>query len=143
MQLEKEWKYMVTMYSRSCAALDQAKDALSKVSQDDAYLDLACFLTQQSVEFLMKAILLEYGMAYDKTHDILTLLELLRDIDFEFEQEDSLELLAATITDWEESSRYGKGIRTGVQTIQRVHNIYASMNEAFLQKLEENNKKDN
>lgn len=134
---------MVTMYSRSCVALDQAKDALSKVSQDDAYLDLACFLTQQSVEFLMKAILLEYGMAYDKTHDILTLLELLRDIDFEFEQEDSLELLAATITDWEESSRYGKGIRTGVQTIQRVHNIYASMNEAFLQKLEENNKEDN
>lgn len=134
---------MVTMYSRSCAALDQAKDALSKVSRDDAYLDLACFLTQQSVEFLMKAILLEYGMAYDKTHDILTLLELLRDIDFEFEQEDSLELLAATITDWEESSRYGKGIRTGVQTIQRVHNIYASMNEAFLQKLEENNKEDN
>ena len=131
---------MVTMYSRSCAALDQAKDALSKVSRDDAYLDLAYFLTQQSVEFLMKAILLEYGMAYDKPHDILTLLELLRDIDFEFEQEDSLELLAATITDWEESSRYGKGIRTGVQTIQRVHNIYASMNEAFLQKLEETNK---
>lgn len=134
---------MVTMYSRSCAALDQAKDALSKVGKDDAYLDLACFLTQQAIEFLMKAILLEYGMAYDKTHDILALLDLLRSIDFEFEQEDSLELLATTITDWEESSRYGKGIRTGVQTVQRVHNIYVSMNEAFLQRVEANNRGEN
>ena len=91
----------------------------------------------------MKAILLEYGMAYDKTHDILALLDLLRSIDFEFEQEDSLELLATTITDWEESSRYGKGIRTGVQTVQRVHNIYVSMNEAFLQRVEANNRGEN
>jgi hypothetical protein len=45
---------------------------------------------------------------------------------------DSLELLTSTITDWEESSRYGKGVRTTVQTIQRVHNIYESMNKAFL-----------
>lgn len=130
---------MVTMYSRSCAALDQAKDALNKVGRDDAYLDLACFLTQQAMEFLMKAILLEHGIVYDKTHDILELLELLHSVNFEFEQEHSLELLATTITDWEENSRYGKGIRTGVQTVQRVHNIYKSMNVAFLQKVEENN----
>lgn len=130
---------MVTMYNRSCVAVEQAKDALNKVGRDDAYLDLACFLTQQAIEFLMKAILSEYGVAYDKTHDILALLELLRSINFEFEQEDSLELLATTITDWEESSRYGKGIRTGVQTVQSVHNIYKSMNAAFLQKVEENN----
>ena len=130
---------MVTMYSRACVALEQAKDALNKVDRDDAYLDLACFLTQQAIEFLMKAILSEHGIVYGKTHDILELLELLRSINFEFEQEDSLELLAATITDWEESSRYGKGIRTGVQTVQRVHNIYNNMNEAFLQRAEENN----
>ena len=52
MLLGKGLKFMVTMYSRACVALEQAKDAL--------------------------------------------------------------ELLAATITDWEESSRYGKGIRTVV-----------------------------
>lgn len=56
----------------------------------------------------------------------------MEDIPFEFEKQDALELLSSTITDWEESSRYGKGIRTTVQTIQRVHNIYDSMNEAFL-----------
>ncbi|MEE1304726.1 MAG: hypothetical protein U0K68_06200 [Agathobacter sp.] len=34
---------------------------------------------------------------------------------------------------------YGKGVRTTVQTIQRVHNIYESMNTAFLQTQEKNN----
>ena len=100
---------MSTMYSRSVAMLSQAKNALLSVQEDDAFLDVACFETQQAVEFLIKAILL------------------------------ALELLSSTITDWEESSRYGKGIRTTVQTIQRVHNIYDSMNEAFLKTQEENN----
>ena len=44
-----------------------------------------------------------------------------------------------TITDWEESSRYGKGIRTTVQTVQRVHNIYRNINEEFLRRQAENN----
>lgn len=60
--------------------------------------------------------------------DIRYLLVLLEEIPFTFEKQEALELLASTITDWEESSRYGKGVRTTVQTIQRVHNIYESMN---------------
>jgi HEPN domain-containing protein len=120
------------MYSRSVAMLRQAKNALLSVSKDDAYLDVACFETQQAVEFLIKAVLLENGVPYDKSHDIRYLVTLLDNIQFSFEKKDSLELLASTITDWEESSRYGKGVRTTVQTIQRVHNIYESMNKAFL-----------
>ena len=130
---------MSTMYSRSVAMLSQAKNALLSVQEDDAFLDVACFETQQAVEFLIKAILLENGIPYDKSHDISYLLSLLEDIPFEFEKQDALELLPSTITDWEESSRYGKGIRTTVQTIQRVHNIYDSMNEAFLKTQEDNN----
>lgn len=124
---------MSTMYSRSVAMFQQSKNALKKVSEDDAYLDVACFETQQSLEFLMKAILLENGIGYDKSHDIRYLLFLLEETKFEFEKKDTLELLADTITDWEEGSRYGKGVRTTVQTVQRVHNIYKSMNEAFLE----------
>ena len=48
-------------------------------------------------------------------------------------------MLADTITDWEESSRYGKGIRTTIQTIQRIHNIYHSMNDAFIETQAKNN----
>jgi HEPN domain-containing protein len=127
------------MYSRSVAMLRQAKNALLSVSEDDAYLDVACFETQQAVEFLIKAVLLENGVPYDKSHDIRYLVTLLDNIQFSFEKKDSLELLASTITDWEESSRYGKGVRTTVQTIQRVHNIYESMNKAFLKTQEINN----
>lgn len=55
---------MGTMYSRSVVMLRQSKDALKRVTEDDAYLDAACFETQQALEFLMKAILLENGVAY-------------------------------------------------------------------------------
>jgi HEPN domain-containing protein len=127
------------MYSRSVAMLEQSKNALTKASEDEAVLDVACFETQQAVEFLIKAILLENGIAYPKSHDIRFLLSLLEQVNFSFEKMDSLDLLADTITDWEENSRYGKGVRTTVQTVQRVHNIYRSMNEAFLETQEKNN----
>ena len=130
---------MSTMYSRSVAMLEQSKNALGKVNEDEAYLDVACFETQQAVEFLIKAILLENGIAYDKTHDIRYLASLLDEIGFEFDKKDALELLSDTITDWEESSRYGKGIKTTVQTVQRIHNIYNSLNDAFLETQEKNN----
>jgi HEPN domain-containing protein len=119
--------------------LKQAKNALSCISEDEAYLDVACFETQQAIEFLIKAILLENGVPYDKSHDIRYLLTLLEDIPFEFDKMEALDLLADTITDWEESSRYGKGVRTTVQTVQRVHNIYNSLNDAFLKTQEINN----
>ena len=128
---------MSTMYSRSVAMLRQAKNAILSVSEDDAFLDVACFETQQAVEFLI-----ENGIPYDKSHDIRYLLVLLEEIPFTFEKQEALELLASTITDWEESSRYGKGVRTTVQTIQRVHNIYESMNQAFLKTQEQNNAED-
>lgn len=128
---------MSTMYSRSVAMLRQAKNAILSVSEDDAFLDVACFETQQAVEFLI-----ENGIPYDKSHDIRYLLVLLEEIPFTFEKQEALELLASTITDWEESSRYGKGVRTTVQTIQRVHNIYESMNQTFLKTQEKNNAED-
>lgn len=124
---------MSTMYSRSVAMLRQSKNALLSAGEDEAYLDVACFETQQAVEFLIKAVLLENGKPYDKSHDIRYLIELLAEIPFEFDKQEALELLASTITDWEESSRYGKGVKTTIQTVQRVHNIYESLNQAFIE----------
>ena len=130
---------MSTMYNRSLVMFEQSKNALGKIADDDAYLDVACFEAQQAIEFLMKAILMEYGIPYNRTHDIRYLLNLLIETGFEFDKQDSLDLLADTITNWEQGSRYGKGIRVSVQTVQRVHNIYLSLNEAFLKIQEKNN----
>ncbi|WP_405379633.1 HEPN domain-containing protein [Phascolarctobacterium sp.] len=129
---------MSTMYSRSVVMLDQAKTALSKVADDDAYLDAACFETQQAIEFLLKAVLMDNGVPYDKSHDIRYLLSLVDQTGFTFDKHDTLDLLADTITDWEEHSRYGKGVRTSVQTVQRVHNVYKSINDAYLRIQEKN-----
>jgi hypothetical protein len=63
---------------------------------------------------------------------------LLESIPFEFDKKEALDLLSDTITDWEEGSRYGKGVRTTVQTVQRVHNIYKSLNDAFLNTQDKN-----
>ena len=130
---------MSTMYSRSAVMMSQAQNALGKVSEDEAYLDIACFETQQALEFLIKTILQENGTAFPKTHDIRFLLELLAETGLEFDRKDELEMLADTVTDWEENSRYGKGVRTSVQTIKRVHNIYYSLNRAFIESQAENN----
>ena len=130
---------MSTMYSRSVAMFEQSKKALSSINIDDAYIDIACFETQQAIEFLIKAILLENGVEYSKTHDIRYLLSLLEQTGFEFEKMEALDTLADTITDWEQSSRYGKGIRTTEQTIKRIHNIYINMNETFIETQERNN----
>ena len=132
---------MSTMYSRSVVMLEQAKTALGKVGDDEAYLDAACFETQQALEFLLKAVLLEHGTTYEKTHDIRYLMELADKTGFRFDEKkhDALDLLADTITDWEEGSRYGSGVRTSVQTVQRVHNIYHGINEAFLALQAKNN----
>jgi HEPN domain-containing protein len=118
--------------------LKQSKNALLCVSEDDAYLDVACFETQQAVEFLIKAILLENGIPYSNSNDIRYLLSLLESIPFKFDKKDALDVLSDTITDWEEGSRYGKGVRTTVQTVQRVHNIYKSLNDAFLNTQDKN-----
>ena len=131
---------MSTMYSRSYILLNQAKEAVGKISEDDAYLDIACFETQQAVEFLLKTILQEYGVAYEKTHNIRYLLDLVKSSGFVFDKEDDFDILADTLTDWEQSSRYGKGVKTTINTILRMHNIYNSMNQAFIGLQESNNK---
>ena len=130
---------MSTLYSRSLVMLEQSKSALLRVSEDDAWMDAACFESQQAIEFLIKAILMENGVIYNRSHDIRYLLSCLDGINFVFDKHEALDKLADTITDWEEGSRYGRGIRTSAQTVQRVHNIYKSLNQAFLDMQERNN----
>lgn len=131
---------MCKMYNRSFVMLEQSKTALGNVAIDDAYLDVACFEAQQAIEFILKAILLDYGIKYDKSHDVRYLLGLVVETGFTFDKMDALDILADTVTSWEEKSRYGKGIKTQVQTVQRVHNIYKSINEAYLQRQMNNQK---
>ena len=132
---------MSTMFSRSLVMIEQSKAALIRVSEDEAFLDIACFDSQQAIEFILKVVLFEYGVRYDRSHNIRYLYDLVKATSFTFDRASDLDLLADTITDWEENSRYGKGVRTTIQTVQRVHNIYWSINHAFLDSQQKNNEK--
>lgn len=132
---------MVTMYNRAIAQYSQIDFCIGKVSSDTAYLDLACFDAQQALEFLMKHILIEHGVPFKKTHNIRYLLDLLNSIEFDFDLKDDLFSIADTITNWEEASRYGSGVRTTVNTINRAKKIFDSMQRAYLTEQEKNNSK--
>ncbi len=132
---------MCLMLERSKISLKKAKDALEtfEICNGEAWLDSACFDTQQAMEFLLKGILLGYGVKFESTHNIDYLITLLDDkTTFTFTKHDDLMLLATTITSWEEGSRYGKGIKTSVNTVRRIHNIYNNILETFI-KIQETN----
>lgn len=131
---------MCMMVNRSRVSLKKSKDALEifEICNGEEWLDSACFDAQQAIEFLLKGILLEYGIAFDKSHSIDYLVSLLDETSFAFTKHDDLILLASTITSWEEGSRYGQGIRTSVNTVKRIHNIYNNVLEAFLEVQQKN-----
>lgn len=133
---------MCMMVNRSRVSLKKSKDALEtfEICNGEEWLDSACFDAQQAIEFLLKGILLEYGIVFEKSHDINYLVSLLDDSGFEFAKHDDLLILSSTITSWEEGSRYGKGIRTSVNTVKRIHNIYDDILSAFLDIQEKNQK---
>ena len=131
---------MSTMYEKYLTWKKYSVQELADSQGFDTALDKACFDAQQALEFLLKSVLLEYNVPFDKTHDILYLAELLDQTGIAFEKKEDLELLATTITSWEEKSRYYEGIKTKKETVNRVYKIMDSLDEAFLKKQEENNK---
>lgn len=104
---------------------------------NEAYIDSMCFDTQQSIEFLLKGVLISYGVGFDKTHEIDRLLQLVEsDTPIKFSKRDDLEMLAATITYWEEGSRYMSGVKTTINTVRRCLNIRDSLMDDFLSEQE-------
>lgn len=138
--IKQELSLMCIMVKRSKVSMKKAKDALEtyEICNGEEWLDSACFDTQQAIEFLMKGLLLNYNIPFSKEHDISYLLERLNNAGFYFDKQEDLEARAATLIEWEEKGRYGKGIKTSVNTVRRFHNIYESMLTAFLAEQEKN-----
>lgn len=130
---------MITMYNRAIAQYSQIDFCIGKISTNTAYLDLACFDAQQALEFLMKHILIEHGVQFKKTHNIGYLLDLLNSIGFNFDLKEDLSSIVDTITNWEQTSQYGSGVRTTINTVNRVKKIFDSMQQAYLAEQGKNN----
>ncbi|MGV9197814.1 MAG: HEPN domain-containing protein [Promethearchaeia archaeon] len=97
--------------------------------------DLTCFLTEQSVQLLLKAILLEVGGEFPKTHSIRQLCGLLYHIteneQLNFNRKDLIFLENAYLNsryfnfiyekeDAKEALRIAKNIRKVIKTVRRV-----------------------
>ena len=74
---------MSKLLNRAKASYDGAKFYLKQAGNDDAYLDMASFATQQSLEFLLKAIIELNGDSYVRNHDIRAQLNKLEAINVE------------------------------------------------------------
>lgn len=131
---------MSTLYDRSKVSIWKASLSLQHVADDDAFLDSACFDTQQAIEFILKFILSEHGVSYKKTHDIRYLAELLDTTTFKFDKSAELNNMADTITNWETGICCGSDIRTTVEAIHSAHDIYKSINDAFMRMQESLNR---
>lgn len=129
---------MNRMYERAIVSMEIAKTLYAKSDGDDAYMDAACFQTQQAVEFILKAALIDRGIEYPKTHDIEGLNSLLTGSGFTYPMSDTVNDLSTTLTTWEAGSRYGQGIRTGVTTMRKVKESFDSIVEAYLKEQEKN-----
>lgn len=124
---------MSTLYDRSKVSIWKASLSLQHVADDDAFLDSACFDTQQAIEFIIKFILSEHGVSYKKTHDIIYLAGLLDTTTFKFDKSAELNNMADIITNWETGSCCGSDIRTTIEAIHSAHDIYKSIDDAFMQ----------
>lgn len=122
---------MSNLYTRSFAAMDSSKYMLTKAGEDDAYLDLAAFHAQQSLEFLLKYIIECIGLSYPKTHRIGELYEVLEQNGFTFAMAMELSNAASDITAWETESRYGSGCKTTKGYIEKCYKIIESLDEGW------------
>lgn len=132
---------MSLMLERSRVSLKKAKDTLEtfEICNGRAWLDSACFDTYQAMEFLLKGILIGYGVEFESAYDLGYLVTLLdTKTTFTFTKHDDLMLLATTINYWEEVSRYSEGVKTSINTVRQIHNIYNDVLETFL-KIQETN----
>lgn len=114
---------MSKLLSRSKISLEHAKSDYAKIDSHDCYLDSCCFHLQQSIEFLLKAIVEMNGAQYAENHDIRANLNILNRLNVDIPCEKELRNMASTLYSWETESRYKEGFIAAVKDIDEVMGI--------------------
>lgn len=117
-----------------CAEKDFAAihKLMQKKSTDEYFLTLVCYLYQQSIEKLLKALLELRGIKYPFTHDIIDLYMKCTENGYTLPAE--LEDYGAVITTWESKSRYSASIKVTLKQLDAAENIYKQLLEIALEK---------
>lgn len=87
---------------------------------DEAFLNIAGYHLQQSLEFVIKYILEQNGVEYVKTHDIDQLIMLGKENDVDMYLTEYVEDHSEMFSQWEAKSRYILGYRIELKKIDRA-----------------------
>lgn len=96
-------------------------NTMQKVN-DEMYLDVCCYHTQQAIEKLLKCSIELKGVNYEFNHSITKLYS--QYVSAGWDEIEILELMAGTITDWEASSRYKESFVATVKQLNTAKGLY-------------------
>lgn len=97
---------MSKLLQRARVKRENAEYSYRNINRDDAYLDDCCFNLQQCIKLALKYAVELHGGRYVKNHDIRAQLNELARLGVSVPNAEALRQNAATINDWEASSRY-------------------------------------
>ncbi|MCI5918349.1 MAG: HEPN domain-containing protein [Roseburia sp.] len=123
-----------------CLLIEKAKKDMDVVNtmqkiNDEMYLDICCYHTQQAIEKLLKCSIELKGVTYEFTHSIITLYS--QYVSVGWDEIEMLELMSGTITGWEASSRYKESFFATVKQLETAKGLYEILLNRLLEYLNE------
>ncbi len=118
---------MSKLLSRAKVAYEHSKSDYLKIYEEDAYMDSCCLNLQQTIEFLLKAIVELHGFRYAENHDIRANLNILNRENIEIICEKELRAKADILYSWETESRYKDSFIAAVKDIEEVLSIASEL----------------
>lgn len=121
-----------------CLLMEKAKKDMDVVNtmqkiNDELYLDVCCYHTQQAIEKLLKCSIELKGVTYEFTHSIITLYA--QYISVGWDEIEILELMSGTITGWEASSRHKESFGATVKQLEAAKGLYEILLNRLLEYL--------
>jgi len=107
------------------------KVAQREQQADDPVWNVVCFLAQQCAEKYLKAFLEEQSIPFEKTHDLVVLLDLSRG---QFPELEAMRSLLAYLSPFAVTARY-PGVQTNQQTAEKVCQIAGQVRSVVRAKL--------
>lgn len=100
--------------------------AKSQLGNDEDFMDIACYHTEQAIEKLLKFIIELSGENYPKTHDITRLCAIIEKLP-NIILPDNLIMMSETLTLWEATSRYRDIFKATVRQLEITQKIFEEL----------------
>lgn len=117
---------MSKLLRRAKARFESAKMQYSRISEDDAYLDMCCFDLQQVIEFTLKFIVESNGSKYKVGHNLLLQLADIEQLGIDIPDKSFYLSNASIFNTWETQTRYFDDFTAVISLVdETVHKIPA------------------